>query len=193
MPTLIAGGLITLEFASTGLNYRSVGAGGNADRDADIPNYVVSATPVIEDIYGPVLLATRTRAFDGGREFIKLNEVAQSVTSVLEVGNTITDWFFDTTTNTIYAGTQTSSRIFYPNRLAMTVTYVVGYATVPMNLQMAARELVRFWVQQGKQGWRPNGQIDADSVVYTPQGFAVPKRVMELCVGNARDKLGGFA
>jgi hypothetical protein len=62
-----------------------------------------------------------------------------------------------------------------------------------MNFQMAAGELVRFWVQQGKQGWRPNAQMDSDSVAWTPSGFAVPKRVIELCVNKSRDVLGGFA
>jgi hypothetical protein len=192
--TNITGGLITLEFASTGLNYSSVGAGGQTARDADITAYVQAATPIIEDIVGSCLQVSKTIAFDGGNYAINLNDNVTAITSVVEAGNPLnsaTDYMFDPIANQLVGGGPIVGRAFYPGRLCIVVTYTAGFTTIPMNIQMATRELVRFWVQQGKQGWRPNGQMDADSVAWTPSGFAVPKRVIELLAPNRH--LGGFA
>lgn len=192
--TVVAGGLITLEYAAAGLNFignAAVGASGMTARDADLTTYIQAATPIIEDIAGPMLQATVTRKFDGGSTSIVIPQKASSIVSVTEAGNTITDWFFDDASNVIYGGSIVYPRFFYPGRLSMTVTYVVGYATIPWNVQLATRELVRFLWQQGKQAQRPSfGDAPADTG-YTPQGFAVPKRVLELLAPNRN--IGGFA
>jgi hypothetical protein len=194
--TVITGGLITLEFAATGVKYSpaSVGQAGNTARDADLTAYVQAATPVIEDIAGPVLQVSKTVRFNGGDDKIILHDTVSSVTTVVEVGNTLnaaTDYIFDPVSNIIIGGTPVYPRIFYPGRLAMTVTYVTGFAVIPMTIQLATRELVRFWIQQGNQSQRPGFGDQVESLAYTPQGFAVPKRVMELLAPYR--KLGGFA
>ena len=70
------------------------------------------------------------------------------------------------------------------------MTVSVGSATIPANVKLAARELVRFWWQQGRQANIPAfGEAPDTSSV--PMGFAVPKRVYELLEPNKR--LAGFA
>ena len=192
--TVIAGGLITLELAAAGLKYTAVNAAVNAARDADLTFYVQAATPIIEDIIGPVLVVTKTIRFSGGNTQIKLNDVVTSVTSVTEMTNLLnpgTDYMFDPVSNIIYGGTSNYPRVFYPGFLAISIVYVTGMAIVPPNVQLATRELVRFLVQQGNQSQRPGFGDQVESLAYTPQGFAVPKRVMELLAPNR--KLGGFA
>jgi hypothetical protein len=62
---------------------------------------------------------------------------------------------------------------------------------VPQNVRLATRELVRHHWQIGKQGQRPGGGGAPSAEAWTPSGFAVPRRVIELCGGNAR--IDGFA
>ena len=100
---------------------------------------------------------------------------------VIEAGTVLTSdrWQFDPVASVVYGGSIVYPRVFYPGRLAVQITYVTGYAVIPPTLQLAARELVRFWWQQGKAANRPSW---GDAVENTPpQGFAVPKRVIELC------------
>jgi hypothetical protein len=189
--TDIAGGLITLEYASTGLQYKDVGAGKYVDRDADVTTYVKAATPVIEDIVGSVLPVSKTRTFDGGGSVIILNDRVQSITSVTESGVTSAGFTLDPIAGLLYAGTSSVSRTFTPGVFNVVVTYLAGMASVPQTLQLAARELVRFWVQQGMQSQAPQFGDGVESMSYTPQGFAVPKRVMELCAPY--QAIGGFA
>lgn len=179
--TTITGGLITLEYAAAGLNFTNVGMGGQADRDAELTAYVQAATAVIENLVGPVLQTSKSVAFDGGITAIVLPDKATAVTSVTENGVTLTagSYFFDPIGGIVFGGNSVYPRVFYPGRLSIVVTYTVGYATVPATLQLAARELVRFWWQQGKAANRP---AYGDAVeTAAPQGFAVPKRVIELC------------
>lgn len=189
--TDITGGLITLEYATSGLQWNGVGQAGNTARDADIATYIQAATPVIEDIVGPVLAAPRTLRFDGDVASIVLPDNVTAITVVTENGVATTDYLFDAQRNIIYAGV-TGLRGFAPGgRLNISITYTVGWAIIPPTIQLATRELVRFWYQQGMQSNRPAFGDPSMDVTYTPQGFAVPKRVMELCAPYR--KLGGFA
>lgn len=179
--TDVPGGLITLEYAAEGLNFTGVGSQANTARDADITAYIQAATPIIENIVGPVLPTSKTVSFDGGTEAIVLPDVATSVTTVIENGVTLTttDWMFDPVGSVLWRGTSTHPKCFGTGRLGIQVTYATGYTTIPLALQLAARELVRFWWQQGKAAVRP---AYSDALEATPpQGFAVPKRVIELC------------
>ena len=76
-------------------------------------------------------------------------------------------------------------------RLGVTVTYTAGSTTVPANLQLAALELIRHLWQSSRQSGRPGGIQAASDTVATPFGFAVPKRVVELC--EATNSAPGFA
>jgi len=174
--TVIEGGLISLEYAREGLNFKTA----DAVRDADLTTYVQAATPVIESIVGAVAPVTRTRRFAGGTSAVVLPEPASAVTSVSEDGTATTDYVFDSVSNIVYAGDPAGSREFTDGVLAVTVVYTAGYVTVPATLQLATRELVRHWWQQGKQSNRPAFDEPGEPVG-APMGFAVPKRVMELC------------
>jgi hypothetical protein len=174
--TVIEGGLISLEYAREGLNFKTA----DAVRDADLTSYVQAATAVIESIVGPVAPVSRTRLFDGGGAAVVLPERASAVTSVTESGDATTDFVFDSFANIIYAGVPAGSREFADGIGSVVVVYTVGYATVPQTLQLAARELVRHWWQQGKQANRP-AFGEAAEPSGPPMGFAVPKRVVELC------------
>lgn len=190
--TDVDGGMITLEYAKTGVGWKTPVTDPLSGNDLDLVAYIQSATPVIENIVGPVLPRSITRKFSGGRTAILIPAAATAVTSVKEMGNEITDWMFDDSAGILYRGTPVYPLPFYPGNLSIEITYTVGYAPVPQALQLAARELVRHWVQQGKQATRPTfddaGNSDAQTV---PLGFAVPRRVMELC--QAFNTTPGFA
>lgn len=181
--TTVTGGLITLEYAAEGLGFRDVGASSRATRDADLAFYIQAATPVIEDLVGPVLQVSRTVAFDGGDTSIVLPDSATSVTQVVEAGSVLPvgNYMFDPVGSIVFGGNPIYPRAFYPGRLAIVITYVTGYATVPQTLQLATRELVRFWWQQGKAANRPAYSDATEAAPLPAQGFAVPKRVIELC------------
>lgn len=177
--TVIEGGLITLEYAREGLNWKTA-VGTDPAADADLTTYVQAATPVIESLVGPVLEVTRTRRFAGGTSAVVLPEVAVSIVEVSEDGTPTTDYVFDSDANIVYAGDPAGSRTFTDGVLAVTVEYSAGFSVVPETLQLAARELVRHWWQQGKQSNRPSFD-EAAEPTQAPMGFAVPRRVVELC------------
>jgi hypothetical protein len=213
MTTPISGGLITLEYAATGLKYKDVGSTSSPDntaRDADLTAYVQAATPVIEDIIGSALSASKTVYRDGARRnhwrgyfrsaadtdaaAILISDRVQSITTVVENGVTLvagTDYVFNTATNLLYRGSgYYPTGWFAPGIGNVVITYLAGYATVPANVQLATRELVRFWVQQGNESQRPAYGDGVESMAFTPQGFAVPKRVIELCAAEQRAMVG---
>ena len=70
------------------------------------------------------------------------------------------------------------------------VTLSVGSARIAPNVRLAALEEIRYLWQIGRQGPRPVGDTP-DSTSWTPSGFAVPKRVIEL-MADLRG-FGGFA
>lgn len=186
----ITNGLITLADARASLNLTTA----NVANDSDIESYVEAATPVIENIVGPVLVASRTFTFDGGVSTLVVPVRFTSVTSVVESGVTITDYVADTVAATITAGETGGVRDFAYGFQNVVITVSVGtaasVAAVPANIRLATRELVRFWWQQGRQANIPAfGEAPESGSV--PMGFAVPKRVYELLEPNKR--VAGFA
>jgi hypothetical protein len=182
----ITDGLITLAEARASLGFTTA----NTAYDSDIETYIEAATPVIENITGPLLEKQRTFAFDGGVEKIVLPVPFSSVVSVTENGATVTDYVADPDKGIITAGTTLAPDVFEPGVDNIVVVVNVGSATVPANVKLAARELVRFWWQQGRQANIPAfGEAPESGSV--PMGFAVPKRVYELLEPDTR--LAGFA
>ena len=178
----IAGGLITLNEAKASLGIPTT----VTKDDSDIERYIEAATPVIEDIVGPVLPRTITRQFAGGRSAILLPNEAAVIQSVTDSGSAVTDYTFDTHAKILYG-----PGVFSDGPLAVEVAYQAGFAVVPANINLATRELVRHWWQQGRQGNRPAFGDAGVSDVSVPSGFAVPRRVIELCEPNRRTE--GFA
>jgi hypothetical protein len=153
--------------------------------------YVAATTPVIEDITGPLIRASKTKTFDGGRDCY-LIPPGSAVTAVNESGTVLAagDFTVDVDAGIVYAGGQYSPRVFAPGRQNVTVSYTVGAAEIPPNVLLAALEEFRFLWQVSQQGTRFGGD-DEDDTVYTPSGFAVPRMVVQLCAGNRRAP--GFA
>lgn len=182
----IVRGLTTLANVKLSLNIAS----GITTYDTDLERYVEAATPVIEAITGPILTATAVGTFSGGRSRIVFPSAFATVTSIVESGVTITDYVADGAAGIIYAGTTAGSRAFKSGVENVTVTVTIGSATVPSNVELAARELVRHWWQQGRQANRPGTSTqfaDAPAV-----SFGVPtRRLEEMLVGNQR--MAGFA
>jgi hypothetical protein len=189
--TVVAGGLITLEFALEGLNYgplQPLVNGELSTRDADVAAYIKAATPVLEKLTGPLISASRVRSFNGGKSGIALTESiasAAAVTSITEDGSPITDYVVDVDAGIIYAGAAGARRKFATGSKNIVVSYTAGAVAIHPTLQLAARELVRHLIQVGKQAPSPafdptgSGGVDASAIV--PMGFAVPRRVAELC------------
>jgi hypothetical protein len=161
--------------------------------EIDVESYLEAATPVIEEICGPIVRRTVTIRRNGGKTAVLLPHWFDDVESVTEDGVSITDYRPDGESGIIHAGLQHAQRRFEAGIRNVIATVSTGYEPedVPPNVQLATRELVRFTWQQGRQGTRPGyGEPDADTVDL-PSGFAVPRRVMEFCRPHRR--YGGFA
>ena len=186
----IVDGLITLNEARASLGWAST---QTAD-DADLEKYIEAATPIIENITGPVLVKSATFTLDGGEPSVVLPVRFTTLTSVVEDGVTVTDVFSEASAGIVRAGTALAPRRFAYGTQNIVVTVSVGYAaseaTVKPNVKLAARELVRFMWQQGRQANIPAfGEGPESGSV--PMGFLVPKRVQELLEPSRR--LPGFA
>lgn len=179
--------LIPLEEVVAGLKFSA-----NADpaKSLDLRLYVAAATPVIEDITGPMVAATKTCIAWGGVPAVVLPHLPSQILGITVDGAPVAAYIPDLMSGIIWSGTRTSATSFPAGELV--ITYRVGSAEIPPNVKLAARELVRHWWQIGMQsnGGAIRGQ-GADGEVYTPSGFAVPRRVMELCAPN--EQMGGFA
>ncbi len=188
--------LILLADAMADLNISNVPSDGGAK----LQDFIDAATPVIEDMTGHVVNGTVTELYDGGDTTIYLWQTpVLSITSIVEtiglinytltnqpVGQPVDNFGYsldDPFTGRITrrsAGSQPFP--FYENTANISVTYTYGLNAVPPNIKLAAMELVRFWWQQGQQGWRaPFGTTTNEPMTTTPQGFLVPNRVKELC------------
>lgn len=160
---------------------------GSTSDDDTMRLYIAAATPVIEDIAGPILLASRSQTASGDAPLVLLGDSPVSTVVVSVDGNPpIAANLLDINTN---AGIVTALGGSFGG-IRVTVTYKVGTGVVPPNVRRGTAELVRFWIQIGRQGARPTSVAQDSAMAWTPSGFAVPKRVIELCAPNAR--LGGF-
>lgn len=183
--TDVAGGLITLEYALEGLGYGDKQAApdeGLSARDADIVRYIQAATPVIEHLVGgPLLPRTETQMRDGGKRAVLLSGrlTADAVTAVRVDGDPWEGHVVDVHSGILYAG---GSRTFPEGFRNVAIDVAAGGAPLPETLKLAARELVRHWVQNGRQAPAAapmNFQSDASSL--PTDEYAIPRRVRQLC------------
>lgn len=178
--TTVTGGLITLEYALQGLGYGAPQPG--SARDADLVAYIQAATPVIERLCGPVLARSVTQLRDGGKSGVSLDGAiadAAAITAVRADGDSWTGHVVDPSTGILYAG---GGRTFPAGSRNIEVDVNVGYATVPQALQLATRELVRHWVQIGKQSPAAGVlNLQADVASGPTDDYAIPRRVYQLC------------
>ena len=156
----------------------------------DLRLYLAAATPVIEDITGPMLATTQTFTGWAGESAVILPHLPNQILSITVDGAPVVDYVPDLVSGIIYGGSRSGLQPFGSGELV--ITYRIGASVIPPNIRLAARELVRFWWQGGMQGSGGNSRGNRpEAEAFTPSGFAVPRRVMELCAPH--EQLGGFA
>ena len=170
--------ILSLADARAALNLPSAAM---ADDD-ELLLYIAATTSVIEDITGPILTATRIETFDGwlaAGPALHLYSYPTTITSVTEDGVTLTsDGYKLGSGGVLWRGLGRSWSTREPANI--TVTFTVGDGTVPANVVLAAREELRHLWQVGQVAARPALGGDQAPGTYTPTGFAVPRRVIEL-------------
>lgn len=178
--------LIPLEEAAAGLQLPP-----NADpgKREDLRLFLAAATPVIEDITGVLVPGTFTHSAPGGDLAVLLPHLPTQVLSLTLDGAPVTEYVADLQSGILYGGNRNAVQPF--GRGDLVITYRVGTGIIPPNIRLAARELVRFWYQGGMQGSGGVRGSRPEAEAFTPSGFAVPRRVMELCAPN--QQIGGFA
>lgn len=175
--------LISVDDARAALGF----ATGNAPAAwlTDLRLYIAAATPVIEDIVGPIVPKTYTQTVRKGWNFAALYEYpVDSITSVTYADATVvpsSDYTFNADTGLVNFNYSTTGDAV--------ISYTAGSVDIPPNVRLATRELVRHWFQQGQM--TQNVGVQGDTAFTPGLGFAVPRRVMELCAPNGRP--GGFA
>lgn len=185
--------IISLADARDSLNLASA----NTANDGELLLYIAAATEVIEDLAGPVLVATRTETVSGrGRACIPLNELPASVTEVKEDGVSLaaSGYCWDEA-GLLWRGSVEGAGVWSSaSPRNVIVTYTVGAAVVPTNVTLAARELVK-WLYSRQQSPRPafGGVVDQTATAWTPSGFAVPNAVIELLGPQIGNRTPGLA
>lgn len=179
-------GLITLAQARSSIYGERAGTAATGN-DADIEAYISAATPVIEEIAGPQYAETRTVTFDGGTHQIIVPFKFNTVTSVTVDGVAATGWVANGNAGIISASSE-GWGWFANGRQNVVVVLTVGNSTIPPNVQLATRELVRLWWQVGRQANRP-GTAEQGGPGELPMGLR--KRVTELLAPS--ENVPGFA
>lgn len=177
-------------------------------KDDVLRGYIATATPLMEDLCGPILSRTVTDTHDGGGLVRLMWAPVISVTSVKEsYGNftrTLTEQPLDGATFDAYGYTvdlttgiltrRISGRAgaFPPGRRNVLVTYKAGRAVIGENLIRATQRLIR-WLWEPEQGaTRPDvNSSDTTVMSRTPSGYTIPRDVITLCGADVRiDGLG---
>ena len=180
-------------------------AAANTAKDEDLRAYIYAATPIMEDICGPILRTSVVETFDGGSDQINLLWWPLiSVTSIVEsYGSnyvrtlTLQDIFAVTAvdafgytvelkTGLVTRRVTGTASPFPRGRRNVQVAYVPGREVIGGNITLGTRRLVKFLWQQDQQGYRPSMGAPDTAMTTTPSGFAVPRAVIELCAGDVR-------
>jgi len=191
------GGVISLADAKAGL-----GVTGTS-KDEDIRSVIQAATPILEDLVGPILRVTRVETYDGGTSQINLMWAPiVSITSIIEsYGSTYTRTL---TAQDIFAGgsldtfgysvdlvtgivTRRAAGVAIPFALGkrnVQITYVSGRVSARGNVLRATRMLIRdMWTQEQQRVPLVNGQPQGTTMI---RGFADPNAVIEMCGDDTR-------
>jgi hypothetical protein len=173
----------------------------NTISDEDLRGFISAATPIVEDLIGPVLPTARVESYDGGTAGIPLlHAPLLSVTSVVESwgGGTVRtltaqDQFAgggdaygysaDLATGLVTRRAAGVAIAFAPGTRNVKISYVSGRALQPNHI-LATRRLVRHLWQSEQTGFRP--AMGNPDVGTTPGGFAVPKAVLEILANSRR-------
>jgi hypothetical protein len=193
--------IISLDDARAGIG---MPLGGSAVTDADLRVFMGAATPIMEDIVGPIIARPLVETYDGGTTQINLLWAPLiSVTSIVESWGS--SYVRPITGQDIFAGTALDSYgysvdlvtgiitrratgmaiPFAAGKRNIQVTYVAGRAAVSGNVMLATRILIRYlWSQSRLRS--PLVNNPPEPLAYTPRGYAVPIMVVELCADSTR-------
>lgn len=168
-------------------------------KDEQLRGYIAAATPLMEDLCGPIVPRTVTDTHDGGSPMVRLMLAPIiSVTTVEEsYGNftrTLTEqpldgagfdaygYTVDLETGILTRRISGGAGIFAPGRRNVLITYRAGRSNIGENLLRATQRLIR-WLWEPEQGSvRPDVTTgDTPAVAQTPSGYAIPRDVIVLC------------
>ena len=171
--------------------------------DLELQGFIDAATPLVENMAGPVIPRTVTEYYSGGTTTITLNsQPVQSVTSIVEtygqtnynltqvtLGQGMTGFAFtlDPLTGRIVRRAYNAEAMFPVGTNNVQVVYVAGRDSVPANVRLATLMLVQhLWTtsQMNRNGGRPT--LGGDDTFVPGMGFAVPNRVKELLQPSPR-------
>lgn len=147
--------------------------------DEELRAFIEAATPVVEDVVGPVVVRTYTEVHNGGPVLVLDHCPVVSLTSITAVltgGSSYETTDVDTDQDTGVVRRLDGAAFTGPLRVA----YRAGRAVIPPNITQGAKEIVRhMWdTQRGHAGTRPG--LGEEEFVTTGSGFTIPRRVMEL-------------
>lgn len=171
--------------------------------DLELQGFIDAATPLIENIAGPVIPRTVVEYYSGGTTVINLNSMpVSSVTSIVEtygqtnysltqsdLGSAMSGFAFtfDSLTGRVVRRSYNAEAMFPIGNNNVKVTYVTGRDTVPANIRLATLMLIQhLWStsQMNRNGGRPS--LGGDDTFVPGMGFAVPNRVKELLQPSPR-------
>lgn len=171
--------------------------------DLELQGFIDAATPLIENMSGPVIPRTVTEYYSGGTSVITLNSMpVQSITSIVEtygqtnysltqseLGSAMSGFAFtfDALTGRVIRRAYNAEAMFPIGANNVKVIYVAGRDTVPANIRLAALMLIQhLWTtsQVNRNGGRPS--LGGDDTFVPGMGFAVPNRVKELLQPSPR-------
>lgn len=183
--------IISLGDAREALNL----AATNTANDSELLLYIAAATDIIEDLCGPILVATRTEMVSGrGRMAIPLPDVPTAITEVKEDGVALasTGWCWDES-GLLWRGSFEGAGYWSAaSPRNVEIAYTVGESEIPANVLLAARELVKH-MYSTQQSPRPafGAPADLSAAAWTPgAGFAVPNAVLEKLKPFLRTRIG---
>lgn len=179
--------IITVEDAALALRWRPTDVTTHSDA---LQLYVSAATPIIEELAGPVIVASKTERFDGGGRSVALAHEPNAITSVTVDGAAWTGFVADLGAGLVYA--DSTGGTFGAGVQNVVVVYTVGYATGPTDPNMPANVkaatialVVHNWRRMNPQ------QILPDDAPTVPQGFAIPRATEDWL--RPQKRLPGFA
>lgn len=147
--------------------------------DEELRGFIEAATPVVEDIVGPVVPRAFTEVHDGGRTLVLDQCPVVSITTVtglLAGAGSYGPAGLDVDPDTGVVRRVDGGVFVGPLR----VVYRAGREQVPANIVHGCLEVVRhMWeTQRGHSGARPG--FGEEEMLPTSSGFTVPRRVFEL-------------
>lgn len=156
--------------------------------DEELRGFIEAATPVVEDVTGPVVVRTYTEVHSSGSLLVLGNSPVVSLTSLTAVLTGGTSYAVD--------GVDLDGETGIVRRLdggvftgPLRSTYKAGRPVVAANITQGAKEVIRhMWdTQRGHSGARPG--FGEEEFVQTGSGFTIPRRVYELLAPHKRAPL----